>query len=162
MALNKVTAAVSLPVFLLVTACSSYGGDWPNLGAPLPKAEERNRTVTAPVPIAPITYADTAPTDPTEIDALLADIKQALRVTVSEYQAVSVKFAAASITEKPYVWNEMQFALTRVSQTASRLDPFLSSAPLASTPLLVKIKALKEEQDAFLVAERGILAGSKP
>lgn len=162
MALNKVTAAISLPIFLLVTACSNYGGDWPNLGAPLPKAEERNRTVIATVPMVPITYADTAPTDPEEVAALLADIKQALSTAVSEYQAATVKFSAASVAEKPYIWNEMQFALTRVSQTASRLDPFLNSAPLDGTPLLAEIETLKGKQEAFLVAERGRLAVSKP
>lgn len=163
----------------LVSACSSSDRNWPNLSDKLPDASERERTpegtdptaVTpsakpAPPPRPAMTGGigtppgdDPAPQTVPEANILLEDIKKALREETLIYRQTVAKLGTAAREELQDIWFSAQLALTRLSRTASRLDP------LTETDLPEIAEAASAEADIierFVVGERQRLADSEP
>lgn len=159
----------------LLAACSGHDKDWPNLSDPLPKAEERERVdksaVTPaekpPAPVRPVMSGaaasqpdeDSMPQNPEEAASLFDDIKKALREETLAYRQAVAKLGSATDESLRDAWFSAQLALTRLSRTASRLDPLLA----------MELPALHDEMaseaeiiERFVVGERQRLTESEP
>jgi len=159
----------------LLAACSGQGKDWPNLSDPLPKAEERERVdptaVTPaekpPVPTRPVMSGaatslpntDPVPESEEEAASLFDDIKKTLRSETLAYRQAVAKLGSTADEELKDAWFSAQLALTRLSRTASRLDPLLDmDLPALHDELVSEAEII----DRFVVGERQRLAESEP
>lgn len=162
-----------------LSACTSGSGDWPNLSDPLPREADRNVAlepammpdVTPGVkPVVPsrpgmtgeisaTPDTDVAPATEQEATALLESIKKTLREETLAYRQAKARIAESADEARQDAWFQAQLALTRLSQTANRLDGLmvLDMATLAD--------AAASEADIierFVVGERQQLFDAKP
>ena len=156
-------------------ACSHQDEDWPNLSAPLPDEAERNRvdsaaitpSVKPPAPPRPVLSgdvsalpdADPRPETAEAAASLLEDIKKDLREETLAYRQAVAKLASASSDQMQDAWFSAQLALTRLSRTASRLDPLLE---LEMPGLAEDASAEADIIERFVVGERQRLTESEP
>ncbi|WP_262692870.1 hypothetical protein [Kordiimonas aestuarii] len=171
--LKYVSIFISLSV---LGACSHKDDNWPNLSDPLPDTEARNKTETAsitpsvkpPAPPRPVLSGEAAalpdaqdpvPQTADEASILLEDIKKALREETLAYRQAVAKLGTVADGDVQDAWFSAQLALTRLSRTASRLDP-LTELEMPR----VKSEALTEADiiERFVVGERQRLADSEP
>ncbi len=163
----------------LLSACSSSDKDWPNLSDKLPDASERERTPegTDPASVTPSAKPappprpvmtgdistppndDPAPQSLSEANTLLEEIKKALREETLTYRQTVAKLGTAASEELQDIWFSAQLALTRLSRTASRLDP-LTELELPQIADAASTEA--EIIERFVVGERQRLADSEP
>jgi len=145
-----------------LTACSSLSGDWPNLAEPYPDASERERVIEQAYPAEPISVESNHPLTRSTAFKLLQSTRARFETAKTEYLAITAELANLTGDEKVDLWNEAQLSLTRLSQTASRLDSITHADILKNTPVKEKATTLKNEWDVFLVTERKTLAARKP
>lgn len=159
----------------LLAACSSGDKEWPNLSDPIPDAKERETVdksaVTPaqkpPVPVRPALTGDVAalptgdplPNTPSEAETLFEDIKKALREETLAYRQAVAKLAAVTGDELQDAWFSAQLALTRLSRTASRLDPLLE---MDLPTIHDDVASESEIIERFVVGERQRLTDSEP
>ena len=159
----------------LLGACSSQNKDWPNLSDPIPQAEERERVDTSavtpatkpPAPTRPVMSGeaaslpayDPAPASEAEAESLFEDIKKTLREETLAYRQAVAKLGTAAGEDLQDAWFSAQLALTRLSRTASRLDPLLEMELPALHEDLVSEAEIIER---FVVGERQRLTESEP
>ncbi len=149
-------------LFLMLTACSGFAGDWPNLAEPFPDPKERERVIEHANPVAPTRAPTESPLTSSDAVKLLKAIQTQFAKDTSAYKGAKAHFAAAMGEDKTDYWNEAQLALTRLSHTASRLDAILNADTIKSSDVWMRVLRLKKEQDTYLVKERRLLAGIKP
>ncbi len=159
----------------LLAACSSQDKEWPNLSDPLPDAKERERVDTStvtpaekpPVPTRPalkgeatsLPENDPLPESPDEAATLFEDIKKSLREETLAYRQAVAKLASATGEELQDAWFSAQLALTRLSRTASRLDPLME---MELPELHDQVVSEAEIIERFVVGERQRLTESEP
>lgn len=161
--MSKIVKSIYVAVLCgALTACSSLSGDWPNLAEPYPDASERERVIEQAYPAEPITNENNQPLTRSTAFKLLESTRARLEAAKTNYLAITTKLANPAGDEKNDLWNEAQLSLTRLSQTASRLDSIIHTDILKDTPVLEKATTLKNEWDIFLVTERKTLAELKP
>jgi hypothetical protein len=153
-------------VFLLVSACSGFSGDWPNLAEPIPGPEARERVTERAQPVRPVidpvSEQRESPLGRSAAFKLLESTRARLEKATLTYQKVKDALISTTGDDKTDLWNEAQLMLTRQSHTASRLDSILQSKALQGAPVMATAMLLKNQQDAFLVSERKALAALKP
>ncbi|WP_417450106.1 hypothetical protein [Kordiimonas sp.] len=165
-------------IFIALTAlgaCSHQDGEWPNLSDPLPDTADRNRPDTSavtpnvkpPAPVRPalsgeaIALPDKDPLPQSESAAmsLLDEIKKNLREETLAYRQAVARLGTADTDKLQDMWFSAQLALTRLSRTASRLDPLLEMD-------MPTVKSAAEAEadiiERFVVGERQRLAESEP
>ncbi|MCJ9428224.1 hypothetical protein [Kordiimonas marina] len=160
----------------LLAACAGRGDTWPTLSEPLPdqsartkplhpakKPADQQRASTHAEPAAPTRRTeDTLPKTAAEADALLTEIKTDLKADTLAYREAVAKVDEAAAEARLDAWYDAQAALTRLSQTASRLDKLIA----ATDPALASVAEAAESQagiiEKFVVDERQRLAGLKP
>jgi|GEM_PF-1400761 len=167
-------------VALLLSACSSGKGDWPNLSDPVPDPSEREREIIRseipagvstgkPVPpnrqalsgeASPAPTDDPIPTSEAEASDLLQVIKEALRDETLSYRKAKARIAEAEEGDALQdAWFSAQLALTRLSRTASRLDTLLT---LEIPRIVAEAAAEAKIMERFVVDERQKLFESRP
>lgn len=154
---------ISLILMTALTGCSSTGG-WPNLSDKMPDPATRTRVIERADPSIAPRQQEKAPTSMAEAEALLATVTTDVRAAHEIYAQALEAFnkAVPDDSDKVHLWLEAQLALTRLSQTISRLDVILYDDSLATSELGARAKAQKQETDAHVVAERQALAAAKP
>ena len=155
----------ALPMMLMMAfaGCSSTG-DWPNLSDKMPDPATRTRAIERADPSIAPRVEEKVPTSLAEAEALLATVTTDAGAARETYvQALEVfNNAGPDNNDKVHLWLEAQLALTRLSQTISRLDVILFDDGLATSELGERAKAQKQDIDALVVAERQALAAAKP
>jgi len=160
---SKTTKSLCFAVLCsALTGCSSLSGNWPNLAEPYPDASERERVIEHAYPAEPIAIENTTPLTRSAAFKLLESTRARLENARTSYLAITKELENAEGETKIDLWNEAQLSLTRLSQTASRLDSIIYADALRDAPVWKKAAALKDEQDGFLVEERKSLAALKP
>lgn len=165
---------------LLLSACTSGNGDWPNLSDPVPDPSEREREIVRseipghipsgkPAPpsrpaltgeASPAPTADQLPASEEEASDLLQAIKEALRDETLAYRKAKARIADAEEGDALQdAWFSAQLALTRLSRTASRLDTLLA---LEIPRIVAEATAEAQIMERFVVGERQKLFESKP
>ena len=147
---------------LLLSACSSLSGDWPNLTDPYPDASQRERVVERANPVAPTLLVDESPLTRSGAFKLLESTRARIDNAKKSYQTSKGKIASAKGDDKLDSWNEAQLLLTRLSHTLSRLDAILISEKLRDAPVWASTLQIKNSLDGYLVSERKILAKLRP
>jgi len=159
-----------LPICLLLlvstaamSGCSS-SGDWPNLSDKMPDPALRGRTVERADPSVTPRPQEQAPTTSAEAETLLAAVAADIASAQETYAQAVAAFRASGENngDSVHLWLEAQLALTRLSQTASRLDVILFNDNLASSELGLRSRAAKDRVDTQVVAARQALAAQKP
>ncbi len=167
-------------VALLLSACSSGKGDWPNLSDPVPDPSEREREIVRSeipagvsdgTPLSPDRQAlsgeaspaptgDPVPTSEEEAADLLMAIKEALRSETLSYRQAKARIAEAEEGDALQdAWFSAQLALTRLSRTSSRLDTLLA---LEIPRIVAEATTEAQIMERFVVSERQKLFESKP
>ncbi|SDE61516.1 hypothetical protein SAMN04488071_3395 [Kordiimonas lacus] len=165
---------------VILSACSSSKGGWPNLSDPVPNPSEREREIVrseipAAVPTnkptpptrpaltgaaSPAPVADSLPSSEEEASDLLLTIKEALRDETLAYRKAKAKIAEAEEGDALQdAWFSAQLALTRLSRTASRLDTLMA---LEIPRIVAEASTEAEIMERFVVGERQKLFESKP
>jgi len=166
MALQRTRIISFFPLFLLLTACAGFSGDWPDLAEPYPSASERERVVEHAEPSAPIVFNDASPLNKSAAIKLLTSVRARLDKATSEYENI-VSDMQNAISNEGYerqqnLWNAAQLSLTRLSHTASQLDAILTAESLSDMPVWENARVLKNQQEIYLAAARKSLAAFKP
>lgn len=163
MSLQQFIWAFSLMLMAALTACSSTD-DWPNLSDKIPDPATRARVVERADPaVAPRTQ-DQTPTSMIEAEDLLATVTKDTAAARQIYDRALDAFTKSdpTSTDRIHLWLEAQLALTRLSQTVSRLDAILFDETLANSTLGTRVRGEKQRIDSLIVAERQALAATKP
>lgn len=150
-----------LVAILLVCSGCTRSGDWPNLSDKMPDPAERNRVIERADPSSeprPVPQAIVSEQDATQ---LLADTIDAVANAETNYE-VAMQTWQQSEDEIRTSWMGAQLAVTRLSQTVSRLDEILFSQPLAGTATKETAAKLKERVDAIVITARQELAANEP
>lgn len=160
---HRLIWAFSLISMTALAGCSSTG-DWPNLSDKMPDPATRARVIERAGPSIVPREQDRVPTSTAEAEALLATVTIDVAAAQQTYsQALGAfKNSGSADSDKVHLWLEAQLALTRLSQTISRLDAILFDETLAKSELGGRAKAQKQKTDALIVAERQALAAIKP
>lgn len=169
MAVIRRQIATVVTACLFVGACVSRDG-WPNLSDKLPDTAERSRVIERVDPSVAPRPQDIEPQTPQTASSLIADVKQASEALKLEFEKAlnTVRMNAtqtgtdASQQEFAHLWFEAQLALTRLSQTANRLDPILFDSAMKDSPVQSAAKQEKLAIDTYVVAMRQELASLKP
>ncbi len=167
-------------VALLLSACSSGKGDWPNLSDPVPDPSEREREIVRSEIPAGVSNGETMPSSrqvlsgepssaPTadqtpasedEASDLLQAIKKALRDETLAYRKAKARIAESEEGDAVQdAWFSAQLALTRLSRTASRLDTLMA---LEIPRIVAEATAEAQIMERFVVSERQKLFEAKP
>lgn len=148
--------------------CSS-NGDWPSLSDKMPDPASRSRAVERADPSVAPRVQEQMPTTLTEAKVLLASVTEDIKAAQEAYTQALRAFDGSGTNknspnddERVHLWLEAQLALTRLSQTASRLDVILFNENLADTELGGRSRTTKSRIDAQVVAARQSLAAQKP
>jgi len=158
---------LSLVLLAALPGCSS-NGDWPNLSDKMPDPASRNRVIERADPSVTPREQDQPPASIEDAETLFntikADIETARSAFTLALEAFKSSTQAGSDTaeDKVHLWLETQLALTRLSQTASRLDAILFSDELATSETNRRSREVKDRIDAEVVAARQSLAAQKP
>lgn len=157
---------ISLIFLALLPGCG-MGGDWPNLSDRMPDPATRARVIDRADPSVAPRELDAAPQTPTDAQALLAEIEQAIRVAQGDFETSMQSFetsrmATGGDSDALHSWMEVQLMLTRLSQTASRLDAILFSTPLSGTAVHAAARETKDRIDTLVIAARQRLAAIRP
>ena len=148
-------------VILLLSGCA--GGTWPNLSDPLPDPASRERVVERAQPAPDRRVPDSLPASTAEAEALLQDIRDTVQNERQTYQDTLNGLQNSPAGEAAILaWNGAQLALTRVSNSASRLEPLMALTEPAFNKTARAAKSLFDEVDGFVVAERQKLFASRP
>jgi len=163
MFLQQRTNLISLVFITALTGCSSTT-DWPNLSDKMPDPSTRARVIERVDPTIAPREPDKAPTSITEAETLLASVTEDLIAAQEIYARAldTYKKVGPEQDDKVHLWLEAQLALTRLSQTVSRLDVILFDEKLARSELGLRVKEQKQRTDSLIVAERQALAAAKP
>ncbi len=136
-------------------------GDWPNLSDRMPDPADRNRAIERADPSVTPRQQDTEPQTPAEAQELFVDVENALLTTRTAFDESWQRFREtenATIHE----WMEAQLALTRLSQTSSRLNIIIFNEALDGSPVHAQARALKDQIDSVVISARKQLADSRP
>lgn len=146
-----------------LSGCSS-NSDWPNLSDKMPDPASRNRTVERADPSIAPRPQEQVPTTLAEAETLFAAVNADIASAQETYAQALATFRAARADdgERVHLWLEAQLALTRLSQTVSRLDVILFNENLAGSEPGLRSRATKARIDAQVVAARQSLAAQKP
>ncbi len=162
------TLALLLFSLVALPGCSS-NGDWPNLSDKMPDPASRNRAVERADPSVAPREQEQAPTTLAEAKTLLASVTADIEAAQEAYAQALKAFNDSGTNddgpgddEKVHLWLEAQLALTRLSQTASRLDVILFNENLAGSEIGGLSRTTKNRIDAQVVAARQSLAAKKP
>ncbi len=145
----------------LMAACSG-GGDWPNLSDRMPDPAERNKVIertdvtTTPRPI------DEQPQSPQSAAALLANVQGDLDVMTVAFEAAMQTWRDGEEPEVRDLWMGAQLAVTRLSQTSSRLDTIILSEALDGSAVVAEALAVKAQIDETVAEARTELASKAP
>lgn len=146
-----------------LSACSSTD-DWPNLSDTIPDPAARDRVIERVDPAIVPREQDQTPTSMAEAEALLdavtTDTEAARQIYDRALDAFTNSDPASS--DQVHLWLEAQLALTRLSQTLSRLDVILFNDELAESVLGKRVRGEKQRIDSLIVAERQALAAARP
>ncbi|TNE67090.1 MAG: hypothetical protein EP335_01810 [Alphaproteobacteria bacterium] len=168
----------------LLAACAGKDSDWPTLAEPLPDASARERVAEAPLPrekpeVTHVTEPQTAmmlavpakpghvveerlPKSALEAETMLTGIKEDLRADTLAYREAVAKIGPLAGDDRLDAWYDAQAALTRLSQTASRLD-MLTESDLPDIASVAKAAGTEAGiMENFVVGERQRLASLKP
>ena len=153
-------SSVFVAILLIGGACAR-SGDWPNLSDKMPDPTERNRVIERANP-------STGPRPSPNAIVSEADASQLLSVVVDAVADAEADFNTAMGVwrqgegEARTNWMSAQLAVTRLSQTVSRLNEILFNSSLGGTPIAKNAAKIKTQVDALVVAARQELANSKP
>lgn len=151
-----------LCVLVGTAACTNHDG-WPALTDNVPSAKERERVIERVVPAHNAQIAeDYEIHSAAEARALFNDIQQMVQVEKQAYINARQGFSKALQEERDNAWFGLQLALTRLSQTSSRLDKLVGYHRPDADDLKDMAAALKLATDMFVIEERKILAELKP
>jgi len=164
---NRPICSLLLVSLAVLSGCSS-NGDWPNLSDKMPDPASRNRVIERADP-------SIAPREQDEVPTSLANAETLFDTVSSDIEAAQAAFALAleafvnskqpdsdTASDKVHLWLETQLVLTRLSQTASRLDAILFNDELATSETGRLSKEMKDRVDTEVVAARQSLAAQKP
>ena len=153
-----------LLVSLMALAGCSSKSDWPKLSDKMPDPASRNRVIErADASVAPRAQ-DQAPTTLAEAEALFTAVTADIETARGSYAKALKAFSDSgpNDSDKVHLWLEAQLALTRLSQTASRLDVILFNEKLVSSQIGGHSLELKGRIDTEVIAARQSLAVQKP
>ncbi len=150
-----------LVAILLVCSGCTRSGDWPNLSDKMPDPAERNRVIERADPSSEPRPAPQAIVSEQDAAQLLADIVEAVAQAETNFE-VAMQTWQQSENEIRTSWMSAQLAVTRLSQTVSRLDGIIFSQPLAGTDTKATASQLKGRVDAIVIAARQELAANEP
>ena len=152
---------VALLPMLLLTACSS-GEKWPNLSDKLPDVAERNRILEKADSTATPRTTDAAPLTETDALQLLATINNDVTRAADQFSAAMTYWEQSPETDRRSAWMGAQLAVTRLSQTVSRVNNILFNEDLDGSNVQVQAQALKSRIESTVTAARQKLAKSAP
>lgn len=145
----------------LIAACSS-NGDWPNLSDRMPDPAERNKVIertdvtTTPRPI------DEQPQSPQSAATLLANVRDDLDVAKAAFDAAMQTWRDSEEPDIKSLWMGAQLAVTRLSQTSSRLDPIIVGEVLQGSKVVADALTTKAQIDEIVIEARRELASRAP
>lgn len=161
MAKKSLFLMILASIIPLVTACSS-GGDWPNLSDRMPDPTERNKVIertdvtTTPRPI------DEQPQSPQSAATLLANVRSDLDTMSSAFETAMQAWRGSGEADSKDLWMGAQLAVTRLSQTSSRLDPIILSEVLKGSAVVAEAQTAKAQIDEIVAEARKELASRAP
>ncbi len=169
MTANKLQMVVMATACIALAACVNKEG-WPNLSDRLPDTKERNRVIERANPSLEPRPQDMEPQTLQSANKLIADVKQASEALKLEFEdalnvaRINAPNAGTDATKQEFahLWFEAQLALTRLSQTANRLDPLLFNAAIKDSLIQSTAKQEKLAIDTYVVAMRQELGSLKP
>lgn len=156
---------VSLACLLMLAACGSMSGDWPNLSDPLPDASERERVLERLQPVLPSAKPTREAAEPITKESaarIVAEAKTQITEAKTLYLKAKKSLAVATGEEKEVIWHEAQLLLTRFSYTSNQLDSVLYSDVATSERVWQQAQELKLKTDEYAAAERQFLIQLKP
>lgn len=140
-------------------------GDWPNLSDKMPDPATRARVIERVGSAAQPRSIESAPVTTEQAETLLQSVQAAAADganLLNEAFRVLDDRMAENDQEAMHLWLEAQLALTRLSHTASRLDPIIFSADLLASDVHKKSRAEKDRIDAIVIEARQKLAEKYP
>lgn len=152
---------ILLTSFSLTLAACSRSGDWPNLSDKMPDPAQRERVIVQTDPSAQPREIPDALTSEQEALSLLEDITKSLSAARAEFER-SMAAIEPTAEDARIRWMSAQVAVTRLSQTASRLNAILFSDFLNGAEVQTTARRLKDETDQIVVEARQTLAKSEP
>jgi len=160
----------------LLAACGSWSGTWPTLSEPLPDQSARTKPLKTGKkpseqqlanahadPAAPTRRSeDSLPKTAAEAETLLSEIKTYLETDTLAYRDAVAKIGNSTADDRLDAWYDAQATLTRLSQTASRLDILMDATDPAFAGVAKEAESQADIIEKFVVGERQRLAGLKP
>ena len=151
----------SLLAILLITAACTRSGDWPNLSDKMPDPTERNRVIERAEPSTEPRPAPQAIVSEQDAIKLLSDTAAAIEAAEAEFNTAMNAWKQEN-GEARTNWMSAQVAVTRLSQTVSRLNDILFSEALNGTDTWQKATELKDRVDLLVISARQELGKSTP
>jgi len=156
-------------LFSLLSGCSVFDDDWPNLADPLPKPPERSQVDGLPAGgiVSTTKVRDSKPLSADEASAAFTALKGSLVSEWQAYQASTAKLTDKTDAETALInWGGAQLALSRVSSNIGTIQDLTMSAFDLSTPedaqLLKAISEYVRAEEARLNSAREQLISVKP
>lgn len=146
---------------VLLAACSSTE-KWPNLSDKLPDTAERNRVLERVDPSATPRQADKSPLSEADAVQLLATIENDISDAAGEFTAAITSWRESNEADRRSTWMGAQLALTRLSQTVSRVNSILFNDTLRNSSVVAQANSLKNKLEKTVAEAQQELAANAP
>ena len=151
---------VLLPL-LLLAACTS-GEKWPNLSDKLPDVAERNRVLESSDPAVSPRTPDASPLSEADALQLMQGISGAVSQSTEQFTAAMASWRESSGADRRSRWMGAQLAVTRLSQTVSRVNAILFNDELKNGNAQAQAQALKNRVEKTVADARQELSANAP